>query len=391
MLPRYPAGVAGSPPLAPRLKGPRLTDTSKALGDIFKTFAWRGLKTASGMLPACHFMYTIMKKSLALALLAAALFSRFASAGPAPLDDSETLNFGLISTASPQAVTAQWQPLLDDLGKAIGITVIPKTYDEYAGVVWGMGAGKVQIAWLGNKSAVEAVDRAGGEVAFQMLDMDGDASYRSHLITRDGTGLTSAEEVFSRASELTYGDGDPNSTSGHVIPGYYLFTLRGLDPRAIFKRVVQNNHEGNFLGVAEGRIDVATSNSTDLQKFKIMHPEKWKAVYIIWTSPAIPSDPIVWRTDLPVETKERIQAFLLDYGHQSPGKSPATLKRERAVLSSMARSGFRRSDNRQLLSIRQIETHRLRSRIEANGAISDTDRARQLEQIDAKLRRFEIQ
>jgi len=197
------------------------------------------------------------------------------------------------------------------------------------------------------------------------------------------------DDVFAKASELTFGDGDLNSTSGHVIPGYYLFTARGLDPRDIFKRVLQNNHENNFLGVAEGRIDVATSNSVDLERFLASHPNRSRSVKIIWTSPPIPSDPIVWRSDLPAALKAKIRKFLLDYGRPSPGKSPPRLAGEAAILATMARSGFRESDNRQLIPIRIIELHRQRSHLLANDAIDPDERLRRLEDLDAQIQALE--
>jgi len=309
-------------------------------------------------------------------------------AAPAPAA-AESLGFGLISAASAEAVTGYWRPLLDDLGARLGITIEAKVYDDYAGVIWGMKAGAVQIAWLGNKSAIEAVDRAGGEVAFQVVDTDGRTEYFSHLIVNAHSDLSGAEDVFAKAATLTFGDGDINSTSGHVIPGYYLFTTRGLDPREIFKRVVQNNHENNFLGVAEGRIDVATSNNVDLERFQASHPNRSRDVKIIWTSPPIPADPIVWRADLPAALKAGIRDFLLDYGRPSPGKSPERRAKEVGILTGMARSGFRESDNRQLIPIRIIELNRLRSRVLTNDAVDPEERLRRLDDIDEKLRALE--
>jgi phosphonate transport system substrate-binding protein len=325
-------------------------------------------------------------------LLSVLLFSSITCAIPwsaSALASEERLGFGLISTASAEAVTGYWRPLLDDLEQRLGIKVEPLVYDDYAGVIWAMKSGAVQIAWLGNASAIEAVDRAGGEVAFQVVDTKGRSEYFAHLIVNPKSGLADVEDVFAKAAALTFGDGDINSTSGHVIPGYYLFTSRGLDPREIFKRVVQNNHENNFLGVAEGRIDVATSNNVDLERFLTSHPNRSRDVKIIWTSPPIPSDPIVWRADLPGGLKAKIRAFMLDYGHPAPGKSPEQLAKEARILAAMARSGFRESDNRQLIPIRIIELGRLRSRVLANDAIDPAERLQRLDDIDAQLRALE--
>jgi phosphonate transport system substrate-binding protein len=297
----------------------------------------------------------------------------------------DSLGFGLIATFSPNALLDQWQPLLDDMAAALGVPVTPRLYDDYAGVIWAMAAGHVQVAWLGNKSAIEAVDRAGGEVACQAVEVDGRTEYNALLIARADSGLCTVDDVFARAGELTYGDGDVNSTSGHVIPGHFLFAPRGVEPRAVFRRVVQNNHEDNFLGVAEGRLDVATGNTINLAGSMARHPEAAPAVTVVWTSPPIPSDPLVWRADLDTSDKEAIRAFLLGYGREAPEKSPQDLEREQAVLRQMHRAGFRASDNGQLRSVRRIELNRQRSRVLADAGLPRDERLRRLAVIDAKL------
>jgi len=301
----------------------------------------------------------------------------------APARDS--LGFGLIAAASSQVLLKQWQPLLDDMSQALGVIVEPRLYDDYAGVIWAMAAGNVQIAWFGNKSAIEAVDRAGGEVALKAVEDDGRAGYNALLIARADSGLRSVEDMFARAGELTYGDGDANSTSGHVIPAHYLFAPRGIEPRAVFRRVVQNNHEDNFLGVAEGRLDVATGNTLNLATSAARHPQAAAAVKVIWTSPLIPSDPIVWRADLGQGRKEAVRAFLLGYGRPGTDKSPERLDHERKVLRGMSRAGFQASDNSQLLPVRRMELLRQRGQLLSESTLPRDERLRRLAGIDAKL------
>lgn len=310
-------------------------------------------------------------------IVAALLVSGTALAGP--------LVFGLIATVAPRTVTAAWQPFLDDLSTDLGLTVSPGVFDEYAGVVWAMAAGKVQIAWLGNKSAIEAVDRAGGEVGLIALDQDGRAHYEAVLLARKDSGITNVEDVFARAGALVYGDGDVNSTSGHLIPGYFLFDARGTSPRAVFKRVTQQNHEGNFLAVAQGRADVATGNSVDLERMRLLHPDLYDNVRVVWTSPPIPMDPIVWRTDLPEALKERIRRFFLGYGKPAPGKSPERLIREKAILRGMTRSGFAASDNGQLAFARMLELRRERARLLAAAEEASPVARERLAAVEAKL------
>lgn len=326
-------------------------------------------------------MRTVSPACLLVVVLLSALF-------PLPLQaqSQDALVFGLIATASPRTVLAQWEPLLADLGQTLGREVRPQVFEEYAGVVWAMAAGHIDMAWLGNKSAIEAVDRAGGEVALQALGNDGQAAYHSVILARADSGIATVEDMFARASELAYGDGDVNSTSGHVIPGYYLFSRRGLEPRAIFRRVAQNNHEDNFLAVADGRLDVATGNTVNLARSAALHPQAASRVAVIWTSPPIPSDPLVWRAALDARTKTSIRDFFTGYGQAKPGKAQDALDRERAVLGPMERGGFKASDNGQLREVRRIELHQRRDRLLSDLGLPQEVRLRRLGEIDAAMR-----
>ena len=95
-------------------------------------------------------MNTIVK-GLAVAGLSACISTAAAA---------ETLNFGIISTESSQNLKTVWQPFLDAMEEQTGVEVKPFFASDYAGVIEGMRFGKVDVAWFGNKSAMEAVDRA---------------------------------------------------------------------------------------------------------------------------------------------------------------------------------------------------------------------------------------
>ena len=58
------------------------------------------------------------------------------------------------------------------------------------------------------------------------------------------------------------------------------------------------NHETNLIAVANKQVDVATNNNESFEKFERRIPEKAKDIKVIWKSPLIPSDPMVWRKDL---------------------------------------------------------------------------------------------
>src|SRR5690554_2321834 len=305
----------------------------------------------------------IQQWTVASAIAGASLIS---SAHATPLEE---LNFGIISTESSQNLQAQWDPFLADMAEQTGMKINAFFAPDYAGIIQGMRFDKVDVAWYGNKSAMEAVDRAGGEIFAQTVDVSGNPGYWSLLIAhQDDDRLNSVEDVLARAGELTFGNGDPNSTSGFLVPGYYVFAMNGVDAKSAFKRTLNSSHETNALAVANKQLDVATFNTESYGRLKETQPEKAEKLKVIWKSPLIPSDPLVWRKNLPDETKQRISNFIFSYGTEDA--------REKEVLAGLQWAPFKVSSNDQLIPIRQLALFKEKATLESAENPSESDKAR---------------
>ena len=299
------------------------------------------------------------------------------AAATAGAQELKELNFGIIATEKAGALRQMWEPFLDDMAKATGLKINGFYATDYAGIIEAQRFNKVQIAWYGNRSAMDAVDRSGGEVFAQFVDLDGTPGYYSYLITHKDSGITSLDQVLKNGKQYTFGIGDPASTSGTLVPTYYVFTQNGLDPRTHFKVTRSSNHEGNFLAALNRQVDIATSNSEMLDKVKEKNPERVEQIRILWTSPLIPRDPLVWRKDLPEDVKKRVRDFVLGYGKDA---------REKEVLRNMYKlAGFKPSTDAQLIPIRQLELAKDRMKFENDANLSEADKKARLADIDAKL------
>ncbi len=291
---------------------------------------------------------------------------------------AQEINFGIISTEATQNLKADWQPLLDDMAKQTGLTIKAFFAPDYAGIIEGMRFNKVQVAWLGNKSAMEAVDRANGEVFAQMVNADGTQGYYSHLIVHKDSPLASLGDVLKAGKSLSFGNGDPNSTSGFLVPGYYAFAQNKIDAKTHFKVVRSANHETNALAVANKQVDVATNNSENLDKIKERQPEKFKDIKIVWTSPLIPLDPLVLNKQMPDATKTKIKDFFYNYAK--------TDAREKEIVMKISKlAGFKPSTNAQLTPIRQLDLFGKRNKIEGDDTLADADKKTRLAEIDQQL------
>uniref|UniRef100_UPI002FDFE938 phosphonate ABC transporter substrate-binding protein n=1 Tax=Noviherbaspirillum sp. TaxID=1926288 RepID=UPI002FDFE938 len=250
-------------------------------------------------------------------------------------DTTKSINFGIISTESTQNLRQDWQPLLDEMSKRTGLKVTAFFAPDYAGVIEGMRFNKVHVAWMGNKSAIEAVDRASGEVFAQTVNVDGTLGYYSYISVHKDSPYQNLDDVLKNAKAMNFGIGDPNSTSAFLIPSYYVFAQNNIDPKSAFKTVRSANHETNILAVANKQVDAAVHSSDTLDKITSRQPEIAKQLRQVWKSPLITSDPLVWRNDLAPETKKKVKEFFLSYGKTGPNAA-----QEKEILKKLTFGGI---------------------------------------------------
>ena len=307
------------------------------------------------------------------------------AAGTATAEEMKELNFGIISTESSQNLRRAWEPLLEDMGEELGIKVNAFFAPDYAGIIEGMRFDKVQVAWYGNKSAMEAVDRASGEVFVQTVDVTGNPGYWSLLLAHKDSEINSLEDALNCSAGYNFGNGDPNSTSGFLVPSYYVFAQNDVDPKTCYKRVVNANHETNALAVANKRVDFATNNTESMSRIEMNNPDAFKNIKVVWKSPLIPSDPLVWRKDLSDDMKARIKSFFLSYGRIGDN-----VEEELEILAGIQLAPFKDSSDAQLYPIRQLQLFRDRTRIQNDERLSAQEKADRTAAIDAELERLKI-
>ncbi len=294
--------------------------------------------------------------------------------------DQPVINFGIISTESSQNLKSIWEPFLKDMSQQTGYQVKAFFAPDYAGIIQGMRFDKVDIAWYGNKAAMEAVDRAHGEIFAQTVAASGAPGYWSLLIANKDSKIDSLEDMLANAKSLTFGNGDPNSTSGYLVPGYYVFAKNNVDPVKAFKRTLNSSHEVNALAVANKQVDVATFNTEGMERLELTQPEKARQLKVIWKSPLIPGDPLVWRNNLSDEQKNKLRDFFFKYGANAEQKK---------VPADLQWSKFQPSDDDQLLPIRQLELFKQRTDVANNANLGAEEKAAKLKALDEELAKLE--
>jgi ABC-type phosphate/phosphonate transport system substrate-binding protein len=235
------------------------------------------------------------------------------------------LNFGVISTEASLNQKKNWEPFVEAMSKAIGIKVKAFYATDYAGVIEAMRFNKVHVAWYGNKSGIEAVDRANGEVLAQVV-------------------------------------------------------------ASCFKTVRNASHQVNAMAVANKQVDAATNNSEDLQRVEKTAPESRKQIKVIWTSPIIPLDPIVWRKDLDPAIKTKLYTFLMSYGRLGTDEEN---KQDREILGNLLWSPFHPSSDRQLIAIRKLEANKDLMKVQGDDKLSEAEKQEKVGKLKAELAKIE--
>ncbi|WP_433952489.1 phosphate/phosphite/phosphonate ABC transporter substrate-binding protein [Brevundimonas diminuta] len=272
------------------------------------------------------------------------------------------ITFSILSAEGQASAGPLWQPLLDDMSKAIGVPVKPYFGSNYTVLVEAMRGNHTQVGWFSAKPEVEAIDRANAEVIARTVNREGLDSYQSTLIVKKGSGIT-LDKVLACGKQYNFGIGDAQSTSGTLAPMTFLFNARGVVPSQCFKTVRSANHQANAFGVATGVIDVATSNSVNLVFMRRENAQLADQIEEIWTSPPVPESGIVVREDLDPALKEKIRGFFLTYGQ---GEGPEA-ERQRKVLAGLEYSRFAPADDSYLNPIREMIADQKRGEAEAKG------------------------
>ncbi|EDX87743.1 phosphonate ABC transporter, periplasmic phosphonate-binding protein [Synechococcus sp. PCC 7335] len=292
------------------------------------------------------------------------------------------LEFGIISTESQANQKPKWEPFVAALSDALGRDVNASYATDYAGVIEAMGAGKVQMAWFGGKSYIEAAERSDAEAFAQTVGSDGSKGYYAYLITNkenpiladiDVEAGNGDEYVVENAGNLTFAFNDPNSTSGFLVPSYYVFAQNDVNPEEAFSELVfAGSHEATALAVANDQVDVATNNSESLVEVEKNDPEAFENIQVVWTSPEIPSDPIAYRSDLPDCLKGEIQDFFYSYNDET-------------VLGPLEWSGFDEADDTTWNTVRELEIGKTILEVQNDDSLDTAAKEARLEALNQAL------
>ena len=169
---------------------------------------------------------------VALVALATLVACGSAGAGQAEEGLPETLRVGLIPNVAPEEQRARYEPFAAHLEEQLGVEVDLFVAADYAGVVAALAGNRIDLAYLGGLTYVQAEQQV--ELTPLVTEVDhetGTTKYLSAIVVRDDSPYTDLDDLVANAADTTFAFGDVSSTSGSLYPRIMLVDA-GIDCEA---------------------------------------------------------------------------------------------------------------------------------------------------------------
>ncbi|HEY0857468.1 MAG TPA: putative selenate ABC transporter substrate-binding protein [Albitalea sp.] len=218
---------------------------------------------------------SLHKKILAGAI---GLFCVIAAGGA--LAQSKVLRVSAIPDEAPTELQRKFKPLGDYLKKETGMEVQFTPVTDYAAVVEGLANNKIDMAWLGGFTFVQAKLRTNGG-AVPIVQRAEDEKFTSKFIVPADSPAT----ILADLKGKTFAFGSASSTSGHLMPRFFL-AREGIDADKDFKAVAFSGaHDATVAFVASGRADAGVLNASVYDKLVEMKNPNVTKVRVLATTP----------------------------------------------------------------------------------------------------------
>jgi phosphonate transport system substrate-binding protein len=248
----------------------------------------------------------------------------------APIASADTFVFTAIPDEDETRLQQRFQNVADYLEQQLEVDVRFVPVKSYAAAVTAFRNNQVQLAWFGGLSGVQARARVPDSRALaQGVE---DAEFMTYFIANQNTGLDAGEGLTDKMRDMTFTFGSKGSTSGRLMPEYYLREAFGQPPEEVFSRVgFSGNHSRTISLVASGAYDLGAVNYTVWENEVEAGNIDTDQVEVVWKTPNYPDYQWTIRGDV----DERFGAGFADRVQQ------ALLNMDDPeLLESFPRSGF---------------------------------------------------
>lgn len=226
----------------------------------------------------------------------------------------------------------------------LGVPVTYVPFNSYEAAVEAFVSGKVQLAWFGAYTGVQARHLVpGSEAIVQGLE---DTRFKSYFIAHVSSGLQPSKDFPTGIEGKTFLFGAPLSTSGRLVAEYWIRRRFGKSPEQVFSKVsFSGDHSSTLDLVQAGVAQVGVLNYTVFEAAKKAGTVDPAKVSVIWETPPFPDNAFTIRGDVNAVFgegfKEKVRQALLDLD-------------DKEILKSFSRSKFIPATNEQYEFIEQL-------------------------------------
>jgi phosphonate transport system substrate-binding protein len=222
------------------------------------------------------------------------------------------LRISAIPDENPTELQRRFSKVASYLEKETGLKVQYTAVTDYAAVVEALAAKKIDLAWLGGFTFVQARLRTGN--AIPIVQRAEDEKFTSKFIASAASGIKGLSDL--KGKNFTFGS--VSSTSGHLMPRYFLLENK-INPEKDFRRMAFSGaHDATALQVESGRVDAGVLNASVWEKLVSEKKVDTTKVKVIWTTPRYYDYNWTVRGDLDPAVVRKLTAAFLKLDPKNP-------------------------------------------------------------------------
>ncbi len=254
-----------------------------------------------------------VKLTLAGIMLAAAAFAAA---------EESVLKVSAIPDEAPTELQRKFAPLGQYLEKELGMKVQFVPVTDYAAVVTALDSDKIDMAWLGGFTFVQASQH--GKVV-PLVQREEDSKFTAKFIASTASGAKTLKDLKGKS----FAFGSASSTSGHLMPRYFM-QKDGIKPETFFKNVAYSGaHDATVAWVASGKVDAGVLNASVWDKLVESGKVDMSKVKLLSTSPTFYDYNWTVRGSMDKKLQQKITAAFLKLDAKNP-EQKAILDLQRA-------------------------------------------------------------
>lgn len=252
--------------------------------------------------------------------------------------DDAPLRFGVFPRWNAQIMVAEFTPLAEALGRAVGRRVRIETDKDFTSFMRRVYAREFDLLHVNQLQYLQAHDRAGYRVLAKLCE-SADCTIRAVIVTRSNSGLHRVADLRGK----TVAFGGRNAMVSHLLAAQ-LLRRHGLEPGA-YRSVFAKNPPNALLTVYNGAADAAGVGSPVFERPEIRRRVDAEALRILAVDDPVPPLPIAVRADLEPALTRRLRQTLIDLAADADG---------RAMLARMGASHFAGAAHEEYAALNQL-------------------------------------